>query len=74
MGMVEVKLSGSFGNGGVSFIAEQGGHAMAISRAISFLNGQLPDAIRLDHALHDKNERPPQSDFGWVPEMGKSIG
>ena len=65
MGMLTIKIEGSFTEQvGAKFCAEEGGHALAIQRAISFLTDQLPSAIQLDHKLHDDGDRPPVSDFG----------
>jgi hypothetical protein len=68
MGMVVVQIRGSFGNKpDASYSAMEGGHAMAITRAIGYLTSQLPSAIKLDHQLQTDNERPPKSDFGELP-------
>ena len=66
MGVIQIQIRGSFlGNeGDFTSCAEIGGHAMAIQRAIKWLNDQLPEAIILDHSLHDQNNRPPNADFG----------
>ncbi len=70
MGIIEIKMFGSFPTNGMRSCAEEGGHAFAIHRAIEFLSSRLPDAIVLDHKLHDSGDRPPKSDFGkpqWLP-------
>ena len=72
MGMVSVEIGGSFKEAGrFSACAEEGGHALALQRAISFLNDRLPSAIRQDHRLHDEGTRPPGNDFGWQPSDAK---
>ncbi len=65
MGQVRVTIAGSFTNC-VEFeaSAREGGHAMALCRAIKFLNAELPAAIRKDHALQRRNAVPDISDFG----------
>jgi hypothetical protein len=68
MGMVMIRIGGSFGNKpAVSFSAEEGGHALAIARGIEYLQAELETAIQLDHQLHDDGQRPPKSDFGKRP-------
>ncbi len=70
MGLIYIRMSGSlnFTKTGkpeeTTLYAEEGGHANAIQKAIGYLNGQLPEAIRLDHQLHNKGERPSKADFG----------
>ncbi len=69
MGTVFVEVAGSFEQAGKLVVcAENGGHTLALQRAISFLQNKIPGAIRQDHALHDKGDRPPKSDFGEFPE------
>jgi hypothetical protein len=67
MGMLEVTFTGSFMDAPdrQEFSAEEGGHAMAISRAMAYLSEQLPIAIALDHRLHSQEEYP-RSGFGKV--------
>ena len=68
MGMVNITIQGSFGRPvNKTFSAEEGGHALAITRAIQTLIEELPNAIRVDHRLARMNEVPPKSDFGEVP-------
>ena len=68
MGMISIRIEGSFPeNSTVTFDAEEGGHALAIQRAIRHLNNLLPKAIRLDHARHAQSEYPPKSGFGEFP-------
>ena len=69
MGMVNVQIRGSFGNKpDGQFSAMEGGHALALSRAINFLIAHMPDAIALDHELARAGDKPPHSDFGRLPE------
>lgn len=68
MGMLEISVRGSFptiGNMRVfQFSAEDGGHADAVSRAITTLaRDLLPEAIKIDHKLHAANEEPKRA-FG----------
>lgn len=68
MGMVAIQIRGSFGNKpNVTFSAMEGGHALALTRAIEYLTSQLPAAIQADHRLHDGGDRPPKSDYGKLP-------
>ncbi len=63
--MISVKIEGSFGNlGTAEFSALEGGHAYALTRAISHLMLQMGPAIRKDHELHDRGDKPPASPFG----------
>lgn len=65
MGKITITVEGSFPDVGTSVnSALDGGHAVAVSRAISVLNNLLPGAIALDHQLHDNGDRPPIEDFG----------
>jgi len=69
MGIVTVVIEGSFTRDvRDAFSAEDGGHAMAISRAIASLNEQMPAAIKRDHDLHERDNRPPKSGFGTLPD------
>lgn len=74
MGQIVIQMQGSFPEAkrGIQFTtsAEEGGHAFALSRAITYLNRQFPEAIRLDHQLQAKGEHPPQSDFGEHSNTG----
>lgn len=68
MGMITVEIRGSFGKAtSKAFSAMEGGHAMAVTRAIEHLTNELPNAIRLDHKLAAEGEKPPTSDFGTLP-------
>ena len=70
MGLIYIRMSGSlnFAKTGApeetTLYAEQGGHASAIQKAIGYLNDRLPAAIREDHRLHGKGEKPSKADFG----------
>ena len=68
MGLITVQIRGSFGNKpDATFLAVDGGHALAITRAIRCLAEELPKAIQLDHQLARDGQKPPNSDFGQVP-------
>jgi len=65
MGQITIQTKGSFPNPQVHRdTALEGGHAAAIGRAIEYLATLLPDAIALDHELHDQDNRPPKAGFG----------
>jgi hypothetical protein len=65
MGMVSVTVRGSFPEHAQdTYSAEEGGHALALQRAIARLTGMLPKAIQLDHQLHGDGEQPPKAPFG----------
>jgi len=70
MGLIYIRMTGSFPRAEQgrphekTCYAEEGGHANAIQKAIQHLNDQLPEAIALDHQLHDKGELPPKAPFG----------
>lgn len=70
MGAIIITIHGSFKETTASYDAEDGGHAMAIQRAIQFLNSVLKDAIVKDHRLHDAGEQPSKADFGRSQDMG----
>ncbi len=68
MGTVFVEVAGSFNETGrATFSAEDGGHTMALHRAIAFLERKIPGAIIQDHALHDAGDHP-MSAFGKLPD------
>lgn len=67
MGMIHLRLEGTFPADAIELSAENGGHANAIARAIAWLNDRLPAAIILDHKLHDAGKRPYLADFGKAP-------
>ena len=73
MGLIRVSMEGTFPTRKATFNGREGGHAMAISRAIEFLNSQLPWAIERDHCLHDKGDRPDKSPFGTVPSRTRDL-
>lgn len=61
MGMVQVKLAGSFNilNTTKEFTASTNGHAAAVANAITFLSKEImPSAIALDHDLALKGIKP----------------
>lgn len=64
MGMISIQMRGSFPGDAFDVSAEEGGHANAIQRAIGWLNDRLPEAIALDHQLHDSGDVPPRAPFG----------
>lgn len=69
MGQVRIEIAGSFKDAGtVVFSAEEGGHAFALQRALWFLVGKLPSAIRQDHESHTVGSFPPASSFGRLPQ------
>jgi hypothetical protein len=71
--MITVTLRGSFGplNGTTEFSAMEGGHALAITRAIQSLTDAMPRAIQMDHKLASEGQKPPTSDFGILPMPSK---
>lgn len=65
MGQVRVVIAGSFGGyHDNTFSAEDGGHALALTRAMRELVSMMPHAIRLDHELHASGDHPPGTPFG----------
>lgn len=65
MGQIVVTTLGSFPSPQTHRdTALEGGHAAAIGRTIQYLTALLPDAIALDHALHEEEKKPPDADFG----------
>ena len=67
MGMIKIEMKGSFLEGGdFTVSAEEGGHALAIQRAMSWLNEKMGSAIRLDHSLQEAGTVPPVSPFGEI--------
>lgn len=74
MGMVAVQVRGSFGSKpDATFSALEGGHALALTRAIQHLTALLPEAIQNDHNCHSKGIRPPTSDFGVLLSGAESM-
>lgn len=66
MGMVQVKLTGSFNtlNTVEEFTASKHGHAATVANAITFLSKEiLPSAIALDHELALRGIKP-AANFG----------
>jgi len=65
MGTVRVVIDGSFDRRvDETFSATEGGHALALIRAIKALTDEMPAAIQKDHKLHANNDTPPGSPFG----------
>ncbi len=73
MGTISIQTRGSFPFDAVELSAEVGGHAMAIQRAITWLNMRLPAAIVKDHQLHEAGDTPPHADFGHVVDMSSPL-
>ncbi len=66
MGRISIQMTGSFPERSKVVSALEGGHTLAISRAIEFLLNQMQWAIQRDHELHERGEYPPNSNFGEV--------
>ena len=64
MGMIKTEMSGSFPFKTFSTTAEEGGHVMAIKRAILFLSNQLGNAVVADSQLTREGEAPPEAPLG----------
>jgi hypothetical protein len=64
MGMIRVKMWGSFPQKDFDTCAEEGGHVCAIKRAISFLTNELGPAVKRDAELTMEGEAPPASPLG----------
>ena len=63
MGMIRIAIWGSFPEREKTFGPANNGHADLVAEAIEYLaEVVLPDAIALDHKLHDEGKVPPQ---GW---------
>ena len=60
MGKIDIKLLGSFKPGASrGFSALRFGHAAAVAEAIEWLSSEvLPNAIKQDHELHERDEKP----------------
>lgn len=58
MGMITIKLEGSFGQDEMRFSAEPHGHAHAINQAQEYLTEQMRQAINGDHRLRSQNFGP----------------
>lgn len=64
MGMIRIKLSGSFRRTTELFGAQQHGHARAVADAMRWLaEDVLPTAIQQDHKLHEQGHTPDRA-FG----------
>ena len=48
MGMIRIEMYGSFDKGLFETCAEEGGHVMALSRAIQYLTGRFSEAVKKD--------------------------
>ena len=64
MGMISVKMWGSFPTKEFDTCAEEGGHVCAIKRAIEFLAKQLGPAVVEDAELTRGGVSPPVSPLG----------
>ena len=64
MGMISIDMRGSFPRIQYETCAENGGHVMAIKRAIQFLTNQLGDAVINDAELTRDGIVPPRSPLG----------
>jgi len=64
MGMINIKMYGSFPVENFSTCAENGGHVCAIKRSIEFLAEQLGLAVVMDAKLTKAGEAPPNSPLG----------
>ncbi|MCK5600712.1 hypothetical protein KAR91_02515 [Candidatus Pacearchaeota archaeon] len=59
MGRITIVVAGSFPRTGtVEVGAQDGGHALAIQKAIEHLNGLLPGCIQRDHELQSQGSEP----------------
>ena len=59
MGQITISTNGSFGNDTETFTAVYNGHADAVAQAIEYISKKtLPEAIALDHKLHDEGSQP----------------
>ena len=65
MGELVIRTAGSFPYR-VEFktTARYGGHAAAIGRGINELTSMLPEAIALDHKLHNQKSLPDLAEWG----------
>ena len=64
MGMIRIEMWGSFPAKELTTGAEEGGHVAAIKRGISFLTGELGDAVVKDAQLIKDGVVPPKSPLG----------
>ena len=74
MGVINIKVEGSFRKPTMrEFSAMHGGHAKAVADAMEYLSGELlPDAIKQDHELHEK-EAYPEGGFGFGKHSAEQI-
>ncbi len=64
MGMIAIRMGGSFPVSYFETCAEEGGHVMAIKRAIVFLTDRLGPAVVRDADLTKDGESPPKAPLG----------
>ncbi len=64
MGMIEIKMYGSFKMKNFKTCAEEGGHVQAIKRAIECLTSELGAAVIKDAQLTKDGIAPPQAPLG----------
>lgn len=74
MGMLRIKMWGSFPEKTFDTCAANGGHVCAIKRGIEFLSSQLGAAVVKDANLTKDGVSPPKSPLGFdKPEDAKPI-
>jgi len=64
VGMIDIKMYGSFPEAEFSTCAESGGHVCAVKRAIQFLSDKLGPAVVQDATLTKEGVVPPTSPLG----------
>jgi hypothetical protein len=64
MGMVQIKMMGSFGVKQFDASATEGGHVCAIKRSIEFLASELGEAVKKDAKCTVDGVVPPNSPLG----------
>jgi len=64
MGVINIKIMGSFPEKNFSTCAENGGHVCAIKRSIEFLAKQLGNAVVQDANFTKEGIVPPASPLG----------
>lgn len=64
MGQIRIETWGSFPKRSFQTCAEEGGHVMAIKRAMEFLAGQLGPAVQKDAELTVQGVNPPRTPLG----------
>ena len=62
--MIKIEMAGSFGQKGFQSTALEGGHVVAIKRAIKFLADELGDAVIVDANLTKEGTAPPNAPLG----------